>query len=73
MSIKELRSWRIGGLAIFDIVAAIIGMIMISSYIGISKEKAALLAIPIGILVHYIFGIDTTLNYKLGISNKPIA
>ena len=71
MGIKELRSWRIGGLAIFDIVAAIVGMILIADYLKISKFNAALLAVPIGVVVHALFGIKTTLNYKLGISDKP--
>ena len=71
MGIKELRSWRINGIALFDVISSIIGMIIAADYIGISKTNAALLAIPIGVLVHYIFGINTTLNYKLGLSDKP--
>lgn len=75
--LKELRSWRIGastenrGIAIFDVVMSIIGMIVLADYIGIRKITAVLLAVPIGVIFHYIFGIDTELNYFLGISNKP--
>lgn len=71
MGIKELRSWKIGGLALFDIVASIIGMILIADYLAISKFQAALSAVPLGIVVHALFGIDTALNYKLGLSGKP--
>lgn len=71
MGIKELRSWRIGGLAIFDIVLAVIAMVALSDYIGIKRINGALMAIPVGMVVHILFGINTTLNYKLGISNAP--
>lgn len=70
--IKQLRSYRISEMALFDIIASVIGMIWLSSYIDISKLNAALLAIPIGVITHWVLGINTELNYKLGISNKPI-
>lgn len=70
--IDQLRSWRIEGLALFDIILAVIGMVFISDWLHITKTTAVLLAIPIGIVTHFIFGINTTLNYKLGISDKPI-
>ena len=71
MDIKTLRSWRISGIALFDVIASIIGMIIIADYLNITKTTAALSAIPIGIVVHYVFNTNTTLNYKLGLSDKP--
>jgi hypothetical protein len=70
-TIKFLRSYRINGIAMFDVIASIIGMVLIADYIGISKITAAMLAIPIGIIVHAALGINTTLNYKLNISDMP--
>ena len=69
--VKFLRSYRINGIAIFDVIASIIGMVLIADYIGISKFAAAMSAIPIGIIVHAALGINTTLNYKLNISDMP--
>jgi uncharacterized membrane protein YqjE len=71
--IKELRKYRIGGLAIFDLVFAIIGMVLLAGWLGYKEYRwyAGLAAVPIGIIVHRLFGIKTTLNYKLGLSEKP--
>lgn len=81
MSLKKLRSYRIYNIAVFDIVASIIGLMII---FVVSQRKywpklntktfitaAILSAIPLGIIVHIIFGVDTQLNYTLGLSNKP--
>lgn len=76
-----IRKYRIFGLAIFDLVTAMLGMIIIFL---LAKWKhfpnlsiwpfiiaGALLAIPIGVAFHIIFGVNTKLNYDLGLSNKP--
>jgi ABC-type Fe3+-siderophore transport system permease subunit len=82
MDIKQLRSHKIFGLAIFDIITSIIGMVIIFILFWkwhFSKLKVGnfilagiLLALPFGIIIHIIFGINTSLNYKLGLSNKPL-
>ena len=81
MSIQELRKYRILGLSIFDLTSSIIGMIILFLILWkwhFKKLKysnfviaASLLAIPFGIVIHIIFGVNTTLNYKLGLSYKP--
>jgi len=81
MDLKEIRSRRIFGIALFDLILAIVGAVLI---LLIAKWKwfphlntlnfvvaGILLAIPLGIFVHIIVGKDTTLNYKLGLSNEP--
>lgn len=81
MNLKEIRSHRIFGVAIFDLITALIGTVII---LLIAKWKwfphlktvnfvlaGVLLAIPLGIFFHILIGRDTTLNYKLGLSNKP--
>lgn len=77
----KIRDFRIFGIAVFDLVASFIGMIIIFL---LARWKhfpnlniwpfilyAILLAIPIGIFFHVIFGTNTTLNYRLGLSNIP--
>jgi hypothetical protein len=78
---SNLRSYRIFGIALFDLISSIIGLIIIllvaRKYHFSSLQKkpfivaGILLAIPLGIVFHIIFGINTTLNYKLGLSYKP--
>lgn len=81
MTLENIRSHKIFGLAIFDLVTAIIGMIIIFliawkiHYPKLDWWKfvvaAILLAIPVGIVFHILFGVNTKLNYTLGLSNKP--
>lgn len=84
-TLQQLRSHRIFGLAIFDIVSSIIGLVaifLLSRYFywtrkGVQLDwkpfviAGILLAIPIGIFFHVIFGTNTSLNYKLGLSTSP--
>lgn len=79
--VKYLRSFRLFNIAMFDVIASIVFMILIISFaykkmsgdphIYRSVILGTLSAIPIGIAAHYAFGIPTELNYKLGISGKP--
>lgn len=69
--IKDLRKPRIAGIAIFDLLLAIIATAWLFDQYGASPLLGAAAAVPIGIIVHYIFSIDTTLNHALGLSNKP--
>ena len=81
MSIQSLRSHKIFGLAIFDLVTAVVGMIILFliawrvHYPKLDWWKFVLVAIvvtiPFGIVFHVLFGVNTQLNYTLGISNTP--
>lgn len=81
VSISELRKPRIFGIAIFDLVSSIIGTIIIFviAWRYHFREKSVLpfilagilLSVPIGIVFHVIFGTNTTLNHRLGLSNRP--
>lgn len=81
MTIEEIRKNKIFGLAIFDLVLGMLGLVMVfilTRQLFFPKLPiqnfifaAILLTIPLGIVSHVIFGIDTTLNYRLGLSNKP--
>lgn len=81
MSLKDLRSYKIFGLAIFDLSISFIFMIalfMVSwkvHFKNLDWWKFLLVSIvvtlPIGIVFHVLFGVNTQLNYTLGLSNKP--
>ena len=77
----SIRSYKIFGLSAIDLVLSLIGMIIVFFiahkvfFNNLDLWKfilaAVLLTIPLGILFHAVFGVNTTLNYKLGLSNKP--
>jgi len=69
--IEKLRKPRILGIAIFDLVMSFIMMGIIFAILGLPVYIGLLLTIPVGIFAHWIFGIDTTLNYYLSISELP--
>ena len=78
MGIKYLRSFRIWGVALFDLISAFIGTIVV--FVLLRKKNipvshyviaALVLTIPIGIVAHVLFRVNTTLNYKLGLSDRP--
>lgn len=72
MSIHDVRVFNF---AVIDIVLTFIAVFVV--YKKFNKHRYSLLAISllffaIAIIVHYLMGIDTTLNYFLGLSNKPV-
>jgi hypothetical protein len=79
--LKELRSHKIFGLAIFDLVSSFIGIIIIFLLFWKLHFKhlnwlnfliaAIVVTIPLSITFHILFGVNTQLNYTLGLSNKP--
>lgn len=79
--ITSLRGPRVFGLAIFDITMASLGMVIIfliaRSYWYPRHSLwpfiiiALLVMFPIAIFTHVLFGINTELNYKLGLSDNP--
>jgi len=81
MSIQELRSHKIFGLAVFDLVLSFVGVILIFLLTWRIYFRnldwwrfviaAIVVTIPIGIVFHVLFGVNTQLNYQLGLSNKP--
>lgn len=81
MSLKQLRSHKIFGLAVFDLVTAFIGVIIIFLIFWRVHFKnldwwkfvlaAIVVTIPLSVTYHIIWGVNTKLNYELGLSNKP--
>lgn len=60
--IQTLRGPRIGPFAVFDFVTALGAAYWIAPKIGMSRKVAMLVAIPAGVVVHELLGIDTPLN-----------
>jgi hypothetical protein len=81
MDLKSIRSFRIWGISVFDVVTAIVGLViifLIAKHFHFPKLDNSnfiwagiLLALPIGIAFHILFGTNTTLNSKLGLSYPP--
>jgi hypothetical protein len=78
---NNLRSYRVAGIAMFDVTLSIVGLALV---FAVARRvwwptrplmpymvTAAVLAIPIGIAFHIIFGTDSTLNARIGVSNYP--
>lgn len=70
-TIELLRKPRILGITLFDLILTIVITEYIFRYMGYKKYIGVLFSIPIGIVTHWTLGINTTLNYYIGISQKP--
>jgi NADH:ubiquinone oxidoreductase subunit 3 (subunit A) len=82
MDIQSLRSHKFYGIALFDLVTGMLGMVILFLVMWKIYFKnlewwkfiiaGILLTIPVGIVFHIIFGVNTRLNYDFGLSGKPI-
>ena len=82
MTIEELRSHKIFGLAIFDLVVSFTVIIVIFlvawryHFGSLDWWKfiiaAVVVTLPISVTFHVLFGVNTRLNYELGLSNSPL-
>lgn len=73
-TITFLRQFRVGPIAIFDVVVSYIGIFLLSPFLTILAWKAGLsisrkswlwLTIPVGVIFHLIFNQQTALNKML--------
>lgn len=81
-TISQLRSYRVYDIAMFDMVASMVGLAIIlvvcqkKYFRNLDKNRfivaGIVLAIPLGVFFHILFGVNTQLNYKLGLSNAPV-
>lgn len=81
MSLQDIRSHRVFNIAIFDLVLSVVGTVIVFLFAWWKwfpklhwwkfVIAGVLLTIPLGIFFHVIFGVNTQLNYTLGLSNKP--
>ena len=71
-TIQQLRSYRVHNIALFDLVGAVVGTGWLNERFGTrSFMHGAIAAVPLGIVAHYYFQVDTELNYQLGLSDPP--
>lgn len=77
MILKSLRSLRIADIAMFDVIASILGLYFLFKYLIPNHPPhfywswAFVLTFPLGIIFHVIFNTPTMLNYYLGLSEIP--
>ena len=70
-TIETIRSYRIFGIALFDLVCSYVGVFIFHKYlVGADKPFRSTLqlffaVIPFGVLVHMLFGQHTFLNTKI--------
>lgn len=62
---KGLHSYRFFGLAIFDVLATILGAFFISYFFKISFFYTTLFAFLLGIFLHRLFCVRTTIDKLL--------
>jgi hypothetical protein len=63
---EGIRRHRIFGLAIFDLITTLIGAALISWVFNIRFLYTLVGVFLVGIVVHWMFCVDTTLNMTLG-------
>ena len=68
--LETLRGVRVGRFAVFDFVAAHAGMYWLAPHIGMSRERALWLAVPVGIVTHHLLSIETPLN-RMVLGDEP--
>ena len=76
-----MKRVRLFGISVFDLLAGVIGMVIIFLLAHHYHFKdmnawpfvtaAILLTIPLGIIFHVIFGVNTKINSVLGLSHAP--
>lgn len=59
--------FHIGGIAVVDVVLTLIGAYLLARYTRVPMWGAIVGLFVLGIVVHAIFCVDTTLNKKLGL------
>ena len=81
ITLQELRRPRVCGLVVFDTLLALIGLVVILTIawkVHFRKLPymnflivSFLILFPLAIFSHILVGVNTTLNYNLGLSGKP--
>lgn len=69
--LKTLRTPKIFNIAIFDLSATLLFAYYLAVRFNGNKIYYMVGALLLGIFVHWIFGINTMLNYYLGLSDVP--
>ena len=76
-TITYLRSFRIFGIALFDLIGTILGILIGLKVLFPNREVSfyiswtILLMMPLSVISHLIFRVPTQFNYYLELSRKP--
>ena len=81
-SVQEIRNkYRIGGISVFDLVLSMLGMGFLMMFLVWIRHRdfvlwpaflaGVLITIPISLFFHVLFGVNTQLTYKFGLSPPP--
>lgn len=71
-----LRQPKMLDMALFDWVASLLGAFLVGKYVfrmsgTLQWGTFIILWILLGVVVHYVLGIDTMFGYYLGLNGKP--
>ena len=69
-TIDKLRKPKFLGMAIFDIVMTIVGILFIVAYTNKSFTTVSAGVFMFAVLTHWFFGVDTQLGYYLGLNQQ---
>jgi len=67
---KGVHSYRFLGVAIFDVVATIVGAFFISRALNQRFDYVLIILFVLGIFLHYLFCVETTIGKLLFGENK---
>lgn len=62
LPLEYLRSFKVGGMAAFDWVASFVGMYVLGRMFGGNMWKLMVSVLPLSILFHVLFDVDTKLT-----------
>ncbi len=73
-TLAYMRSFRVFGIAMFDLVMATLGLYAIAYSLVLKSPMlwALVWVLPVSVVAHVIKGTPTMLNYYLGLSTEPI-
>jgi hypothetical protein len=73
MDMEYLRSFRIGGISMIDLVGSIVILYGIFRFLGLKNPSLWTLiwVLPISIIGHLLVNQPTTLNFYMGLSSRP--
>lgn len=63
--IEQLRSYKMNGYALFDMVVTFLGMYLVAVQMKLDVQGMLALALPLGVVVHYILNVDTKMTREV--------
>ena len=74
-TIQKLRKPKILNMSIFDWITSLLGAILVGYFMGLKTTVSWLLFIflwiILGVITHWLFGVNTQFGFYLGLNPKP--